>query len=153
MGWLERSGLFTDVTSNTSLVFDQGMSEIVQANNAFSNGKLVAFFVGANLFASESGGSMFPDHWIMLASPIRIGGSPLPASWPKHYIKMRHPVRTKPAVQNRRVVNPEYRKARDAVLDKRIQFSFFSWGRTRSLPPTTSVESLLDYFYGYVAAR
>ena len=152
VGWLRGSGLFSAVASNTSLVFDQGMRTLVDANNAYGKSMYVALLVGYTALYNIAGGTAFPDHWLVLRSSIKVGGKPLPAIWPRTHKRFRQRFPADPQVPLPQPVDPDYVEGMNDVAKKSIDFSYYSWGEVRSTATKrVRVEDFMDRFYGYVS--
>lgn len=130
-----RAAHFRQVQNKTNLFFDSDLSSLIKASNLFSAGSVVCLLIGANLLTGRSGGTTIPDHWVSLSSPVRVDGAPVAPLAP---------------LGDR--VNQDQKLAKAA-----ISFDVFTWGET-SYPVTkrragVTVETCIDYFYGYVAAK
>lgn len=133
-GWF-RSANFRSVVNRTNLYFDSDLKTLLMAEQQYSSGAHVCLFIGANLLSGQLGGTTIPDHWVGLATPIRIDG------------KSALPLLTRGAAIND-----------DATLAKAsIAFDVFSWGESnfpvQKWRPNLTVETCIDYFYGFVAAK
>jgi len=130
-----RAANFRQVENRTNVFFDSDLSTLVKASNLFAAGSVVCLLIGANLLTGSPGGTTIPDHWVSLSSPVRVGGAPVG-----------------PLAPLGDKVNTDPKLAKAAV-----SFDVFSWGET-SYPVTKrrsglTVETCIDYFYGYVAAK
>lgn len=126
---------FLAIRQNTNIVFDESLYTLMQAHKQYIMGACVCLFVGANVLQGISGGRSPADHWVILNSPIHIGGKPVNS-----------------LVSRGKKVNQD-----KTLLSEKIQFSIYTWA-TDSYPinrhdPNLTVGKFLDYFYGYVAAR
>ena len=133
-GWFS-AAQFSQVENKTNLFFDSDLSTLVKASQRFSSGSVVCLLIGANMLSGRSGDTMIPDHWVSLSSPVRIDGTSTA------YLLSRGDNVNK---------DGKVRKAG-------ISFDVFTWGET-SYPVTKrraglTVETCIDYFYGYVAAK
>lgn len=126
---------FLAIRQNTNIFFDESLYTLLQAHKKYISGACVCLFVGAHVLQGIPKGRSPADHWVVLNSPIQIGGKPV----------------SKLAAQGRKVNRDE------SILSKKIQFSIFTWAKD-SYPvnrhdPELTVGKFLDYFYGYVAAQ
>jgi hypothetical protein len=130
-----RAANFRQVENRTNLFFDSDLSTVVKASNLFSAGAVVCLLIGGNLLTGRPGGSTIPDHWVCLSSPVKVDGAPVA-----------------PLVTLGDKVNKDPKLAKATIT-----FDLFTWGET-SYPvhkrrPKLTVETFVDYFYGYVAAK
>jgi hypothetical protein len=133
--WFRGAG-FAQVEDRTNLFFDGDLHTLLKADQRRGAGCSVCLFVGADLFRNgRSSGTMIPDHWVRLASPILVDGKPSSA----------HLVRGAS-------INDDAPLAKAA-----ISFDVFTWGSPhRSVTQMRrglTVETCIDYFYGFVAAK
>jgi hypothetical protein len=133
-GWFSAAN-FGQVENKTNLFFDSDLSTLVKASQRFSSGSVVCLLIGANLLTGRAGDTTIPDHWVSLSSPIRVDG-----------------VATTHLASQGDKINGDEKLAKAG-----IGFDVFTWGET-SYPVTKrraglNVETCIDYFYGYVAAK
>jgi len=133
-GWFSAAN-FGQVENKTNLFFDSDLSTLVKANQRFISGSVVCLFIGANLLTGQAGDTTIPDHWVSLSSPVRVDGAS-----------------TAYLASQGDAVNDD-----DKLAKAGIGFDVFTWGET-SYPVTKrraglTVETCIDYFYGYVAAK
>jgi hypothetical protein len=126
---------FLAVRKNTNIIFDESLYTLLQAHKKHVSGACVCLFVGANVLQGFPKGKSPADHWVVLNSPIKIDGKPV----------------NKLVAQGKKVTQDK------TLLDKKIQFSIFTW-KSDNYPvnrndPNLTVGKFLDYFYGYVAAQ
>jgi len=130
-----RAANFAQVENRTNLFFDSDIQTLIQAGARFSSGATVCLFIGANLLSGREGGTAIPDHWVVLTSPIRIGGASMPS-----------------LVTMGSKVNGDARLA-----EAGISFDVFTWGDAgypvRKRRPHLNVKTCVDFFYGFVAAK
>jgi len=130
-----RAANFSQVENKTNIYFDSDLSTLVKASQLFSSGFVVCLFVGANVLLGQPGGTVIPDHWVGLSSAVRVDGVS---------IALLSSQGTK--------VNSDTKLAKAGIA-----FDVFTWGET-SYPVQKqhaglNVETFIDYFYGYVAAK
>jgi hypothetical protein len=126
---------FLAVRKNTNIIFDESLYTLLQAHKKHVSGASVCLFVGANVLQGFPKGKSPADHWVVLTSPIKIDGKPV----------------------NKLIAQGKKVNQDNGLLDKKIQFSIFTW-KDNSYPvnrsdPNLTVGKFLDYFYGYVAAQ
>ena len=68
--WFKDSGFSKD-TNKTNLVFNKWHEDLVEAGSKYLQGHSVCLFINANMLNSPKEGSAFPDHWVVLASPVK----------------------------------------------------------------------------------
>lgn len=128
-------GDFKAIRNVTNKVFDKDLHTLLKAHQAFSTGACVCLFVGANILQGFPKGKSPADHWVVLASAIRIDGKA-----------------ADPLLAQGRKVNQD-----EALMSKTIEFTMFTWADdsycVNHFKPTLTVGEFLDYFYGYVAAQ
>lgn len=132
--WFRAANL-GQVENKTNLFFDSDLGTLIKASNLFSAGSVVCLLIGANLLRGRPGDTLVPDHWVALSSPVRVGGAPVAA-----------------LASLGDKVNKDPKLAKEP-----ISFDVFTWGEP-SYPvtkrrPGVTVETCIDYFYGYVAAK
>jgi hypothetical protein len=134
-GWFRSAG-FKSVTNRTNIYFDSDLWTLLQANTERGAGAAVCLFVGSNLFSGTPGGTAIPDHWVALTSAVRIDGVSTASL----------------LARGASAVNGDKNLAATG-----IGFDVFTWGDpgypARRNRPTLSVETCIDYFYGYVSAK
>jgi hypothetical protein len=133
-GWF-RAANFGQVENKTNLFFDSDLSALVKGSQRFSSGSVVCLLIGANLLSGRAGDSMIPDHWVSLSSPVRVDG-----------------------VSTAYLLSQGDKVNKDEKLRKAgISFDVFTWGETsypvKKRRAGLTVETCIDYFYGYVAAK
>ena len=135
--WFKKLGF--EVERDTNLLGDKDLACLFKGLHHYRSGKMVCLFVGGKVMTSRSWGKVFPDHWVVLASDIRINGLPAIVS-----------------------------NTSKTIMKGTIDFEVYSWGSEKSINrfryydekskqvitnpnnPMT-VEQFLDYFYGIVA--
>ena len=133
-GWFSAAN-FSQVENKTNLFFDSDLSTLIKASQRFTSGSVVCLFIGANLLSGRGGDTTIPDHWVSLSSPVRIDGAS-----------------TAFLASQGDKINKD-----DKLAKAGISFDVFTWGET-SYPVNKrraglTVETCIDYFYGYVAAK
>lgn len=128
--WFSRSGYFAHVARETNIVRDKSIETLVRASRHLLAGRWPCLMIGANVLTGEPRGRAFPDHWVVLASEVRIDGSSAAALFTKGI------------------------GASDSQLGKKkIFFSVLSWGKVSPIRSSMTVDEFLDFFYGYVTAQ
>ncbi len=128
--WFSRSGYFAHVARETNIARDKPIETLVRASRHLLAGRWPCLMIGANVLTGEPRGRAFPDHWVVLASEVRIDGSSAAALFTKGI------------------------GASDPQLGKKtISFSVLSWGELMPLKSSVTVDGFLDFFYGYVTAQ
>ena len=56
--------------------FDSDLHTLLQADQRRGGGASVCLFIGADLLNGGDSGTVLPDHWVLLASPIILEGKP-----------------------------------------------------------------------------
>jgi hypothetical protein len=125
----------SQVQNKTNLFFDSDLATLVKASTLHSAGSVVCLFIGANLLTGRLGDSTIPDHWVSMSSPIRVDGAI-----------------TTGLASRGDAVNKDPKLAKAGIT-----FDVFTWGET-SYPVNKrraglTVETCIDYFYGFVAAK
>jgi hypothetical protein len=133
-GWFSAAN-FSQVENKTNLFFDSDLSTLIKASQRYSSGSVVCLLIGANLLSGGAGDTLIPDHWVSLTSPVRVDGAA-----------------TAQLASQGDKVNSD-----DTLAQAGIGFDVFTWGET-SYPVNKrraglTVETCIDYFYGYVAAK
>jgi hypothetical protein len=133
-GWFSAAN-FSQVENRTNLVFDSDLQTLIKASQRYTSGSVVCLLIGANLLTGSTGGSLIPDHWVGLTSPVTIDGA-----------ATTHLASLGSTVNN------------DAKLAaSQIRFDVFTWGDpNRSVQQrraNLTVATVVDYFYGFVAAK
>jgi hypothetical protein len=67
--WFKDAGFSKDANI-TNLVFTKGEGTIKDAGTRYSNNHSVCLFINANLLNNPSDSSTFPDHWVVMTSPV-----------------------------------------------------------------------------------
>ena len=133
-GWF-RAANFGQVENKTNIFFDSDLATLVKASQRFSSGSVVCLFIGANLLNGKVGDTIIPDHWVSLSSAVRVDGVSM----------------TQLLSQGQKVNGDE------KLAKAGINFDVFTWGQTsypvRKERAGLTVETCIDYFYGYVAAK
>jgi hypothetical protein len=134
LSWHTKSG-FTDGINDTNVVDDEDLFTLLTAHQKKQAGHSVCLFVGAGVFAGKKDGRAIADHWVVLNSPILIGGNPVHSLLAKG-----------------KTINDD-----KTILSKKLSFNVYTWGEN-SRPvnrhfPNLTVEYFLDYFYGYVSSK
>ena len=134
-GWFKNSWKFTEVHNQTNIFLNCDLHTLVQAHQKYCAGHKVCLFIGANVLEGADGGTMVPDHWVVLSSQIWINGS----------------LATNLARLGK-TVNDE-----DELYDSSIEFTVCTWGApSRGIDdkwPDLTVRDFLNYFYGFVSAK
>jgi hypothetical protein len=132
--WFKQSD-FTSVANNTNLLFDKGINTLFEASLKYISGAYTCLFIGSSVFSNHKKGKAPADHWVVLTSSITIDG--------------------KPAATIKPLLNKTL--AYDDFLKKKIDFGVYTWGsanyRISALNKSLTVETFLDYFYGYISAK
>ncbi|MCG8516676.1 MAG: hypothetical protein MI794_01635 [Pseudomonadales bacterium] len=132
--WFRKAG-YNSIEERTNLVFDKGLSSLLEANRKYVAGHEVCLFVGANILLGRSKGRAPADHWVVMTSPIQINSAPDLQCTPLEGLEEKG----------------------DSVYDMKISFKVFSWGEgSRPVNLTNrnmTVSQFLDYYYGYVAVQ
>jgi hypothetical protein len=128
-------GDFLAIRQNTNTWFDKTLFNLLQAHKQFSNGACVCLFVGASVLQGFAKGRAPADHWVVLNSPISIGGKAVDYLLPRG-----------------KAVNQD-----DSLMAQKIEFSVYTWHEA-NFPvnrhePNLTVGRFLNYYYGYVAAQ
>ena len=71
MDWFKDSGFKND-NNVTNLVFTKDEDCLKAAGKRHLLTQSVCLFINANLLSNPTQGSMFPDHWVVLTSPVTI---------------------------------------------------------------------------------
>jgi hypothetical protein len=126
---------WSDVDKQTNVFFDGDLFTLVKAHEKYCAGYDVCLLIGANLLTRRSGGTVIPDHWVVLTSQIRIGG-----------------VSATTLLERGKKINGDKQ-----LLDAEVEFEVYTWGHP-SYSVTTgramlTVKTFLDFFYGFVAAK
>jgi hypothetical protein len=135
-GWFGKAG-FPSVQNRTNLVFDKNLSTLLAGYGQHCSGAFVCLFVGADILLGKSGltGKVPADHWVVLNSPMLIGGVPAITLLPKG-----------DAVDDD-----------ENLMKARLEFDVYTWGSNGRAVDLTrnplTVEEFLDYFYGFVSAK
>lgn len=141
--WFDRCGLFHGTGNYTQAVTGSNLHTIIAANASHSTGSFVCLLVRAAIISGVgNAGTKFrsnlpktasftPDHWIVLAEPILIGGRVAASAVP--------------------AINTSVSRPQDQHIDVRV----YSWGkyyRITDVYPELTAGQFLRYFYGHVAA-
>ncbi len=161
--WYTKAG-FTQVKDNTSLVSNETLDTLLQAQNDYTSGYAINFLVNANafrIFGSKKWGLGTPNHWVVMNSDIKI----------RLYDEKTKTLAT-PVVISRSVIqsikDKIHTKKQEAVLDRdistetedRILLKVFSSGKLHlsvASRISTSQDAFLSYFlsqfYGYIKVK
>ena len=71
LDWFKYAGFSKD-SNVTNLVWTKDESDLKTASSKFSLSQTVCLFINANLLQHPDSGSAFPDHWVVLESPVSI---------------------------------------------------------------------------------
>ena len=133
-GWF-RAANFSQVEDKTNIFFDSDLAALVKASQRFTSGSVVCLFIGSNLLNGRVGKTIIPDHWASLSSAVRVDGVTI----------------SQLSSRGQKIDDDE------KLAKAGIAFDVFTWGET-SYPvqkrrPGLTVETCIDYFYGYVSAK
>ncbi|MFM2415710.1 MAG: hypothetical protein RL385_433 [Pseudomonadota bacterium] len=130
--WFSRCGYFPTVLRSTNLVRNKSLWALLCASRERTQGAHPALLIGADLLTKQSGGTLIPNHWVVLGSDVRVGSQYSAAL----------------------LARGETAVASDtSLLAQTISFQVYTWGTSWVLPGSTTVSTFLDYFYGFVAGR
>jgi len=126
---------FLAIRNNTNIFFDKSLLTLLQAHKLYISGACVCLFVGGNVLQGIPGGSWYANDWVVLESPILIGGKPV----------------GKLLAQGANVNDDK------SLFSQKIEFSMYTWAQgnhpENKNDTNLTVEKFLDYFYVYVAPR
>ncbi len=69
VGWFKDAGFSKDA-NYTNFVFTKDVKNLVGASDRFAHGHSVCLFINSNMLGKAHEESWFPDHWVVLASPV-----------------------------------------------------------------------------------
>lgn len=74
--WLRNVG-FTKIVNDTNLFFSKGLSNVNNANSYLNDSYRVFLFINSAMLttAKQENGSLAPDHWVMLLTPVEVDGA------------------------------------------------------------------------------
>lgn len=133
--WFSCAG-FSVVRNKTNHVSDKSLYSLLEAQKAYSAGASVCLFVCATILSGLPGQTLFPDHWVVLDSIIKIGGRP-------SYMLIK---------KGEKAIAKE-----KALLSQKLDFRVFTWNSSKSTYPVDknklnlTVGEFLNYYYGYIA--
>lgn len=166
-GWFLKAG-FTMVEDHTNLVFNKGLDTLLQAQQDYTSGYKICLFVDYdifNAFGLKDGSSMFPNHWVVMNSDIKIRKY-------DEVTKTLQPAKiiSKPIVKTitdqiramelNQIPNENNYISKKPETEDKILLDAFTWGE-----PSTPVSSrisqnkiarlsyFLDGFHGYVKVK
>ncbi len=168
VNWFKQTG-FQSAADDTNLFSTKELDDLMQAQQAYTNGYSVCLFVHAEAFVPgyEKDGSWLPNHWVVLSSLIQV------ARWDESkkalgpYVFINHQViaELKKDLAEAKA-KAEDMAARDGQMEKpiecqhRIKFTVYSWGSdakpVQGVPQTpgeATVCYFLRHFFGYVKAK
>ncbi|MET1077905.1 MAG: hypothetical protein ABWY06_07780 [Pseudomonas sp.] len=137
--WFDKTGLYASAGSQINYVFGSSAENLIDASRYYEMGNMVCLLIRAAILGEVSGEVPMnkigrgtpktivgtPDHWVVLQTPINIGGR----CWsPSAY-------------------------SSDAFEESKLEFSCYSWGgvyKGNGRISNISVERFLPYFYGFV---
>ncbi|MDV2077544.1 hypothetical protein [Marinobacter xestospongiae] len=132
--WFRKAG-YNSIEERTNLVFDKGLSNLLEANRKYVAGHEVCLFVGAKILLGEAKGRAPADHWVVMTSPIQINNAPDLQCTPLEGLE----------------------EQGDSVYDMKISFKVYTWGEgsrpVNLMNRNLTVSQFLDYYYGYVAVQ
>lgn len=162
--WFVQTG-FKSVVDETNLSSTKGLDTLMQAQIAYTSGYNVCLFVHAEAFDAgyERDGSWFPNHWVVLNSPIQI------ARWDESkkalgsYVFVNHQLISelkKELAEARENAERNERYNEQIECLHRIQFTVYTWGKDAKpvigvpqTPGAATVCYFLRHFFGYVKAK
>jgi hypothetical protein len=82
--WFRKVG-YAEVVNDARVIIDEDEENIQRADGYFQKGYRVCLFINSNMLekSTESTGSVTPDHWVVLTSPVSWGVVPMGAEMVK----------------------------------------------------------------------
>jgi hypothetical protein len=125
--WLKQAG-YSEVINDTNVAFIKDLACATRASGLFSSGYKVALFINANMLYADkmNNPSLTPDHWVALASPMRIKSINL----------------ARPGTLNEDPTSY-------------VTFSCYSWGKRYPVPASGTLTDyrFCSNYYGFIACR
>lgn len=132
--WFRRAG-YNSIENRTNVVFDKGLSNLLEANRKYVAGHEVCLFVGAKILLGMPKGKAPADHWVVMTSQIQVNTDADLECYPPERLE----------------------NLGDSIYDMKIYFKVYTWGEgSRSVNlanRSLTVSQFLDYYYGYVAVQ
>ena len=129
--WFKSTG-FNAIEKDTKIVFDENHKNLLRMAALQKQGYEVIVFINSNLLSRSAKNSIFPNHWIVLNDSVCFDGQSAP------------------------VLNSRQKLKRSDILQKKISFKLFTWGKTynfEGFQTNKTVKEFLKHYFGFIAVK